>query len=63
MTRLAAIDLGTNTVHLLVVEASRGEWRALHEEQRVTRLGEGQAAAGILQIGRASCRERVYVLV
>lgn len=49
MTRLAAIDLGTNTVHLLVVEASRGKWRALHAEQRVTRLGEGQAAAGILQ--------------
>ncbi len=47
--RLAAIDLGTNTVRLLVVEASRGEWRAHHEEQRVTRLGEGQAAEGILQ--------------
>lgn len=49
MRRLAAIDLGTNTVRLLVVEVSGREWRALHEEQRVTRLGEGQAAAGILQ--------------
>jgi len=47
--RLAAIDLGTNTVRLLVVEASGAAWRALHEEQRVTRLGEGQAGTGILQ--------------
>jgi exopolyphosphatase/guanosine-5'-triphosphate,3'-diphosphate pyrophosphatase len=47
--RLAAIDLGTNTVRLLVVEASGAEWRGLHGEQRVTRLGEGQAATGILQ--------------
>jgi exopolyphosphatase/guanosine-5'-triphosphate,3'-diphosphate pyrophosphatase len=47
--RLAAIDLGTNTVRLLVVEASGAEWRGLHAEQRVTRLGEGQAGTGILQ--------------
>jgi exopolyphosphatase/guanosine-5'-triphosphate,3'-diphosphate pyrophosphatase len=47
--RLAAIDLGTNTVRLLVVEASGVEWRGLHAEQRVTRLGEGQAGTGILQ--------------
>jgi exopolyphosphatase / guanosine-5'-triphosphate,3'-diphosphate pyrophosphatase len=32
-----------------VVEASGAAWRALHEEQRVTRLGEGQARAGLLQ--------------
>lgn len=49
MRRLAAIDLGTNTVRLLVVEASGAAWRALHEEQRVTRLGEGQAGTGNLQ--------------
>ncbi len=48
--RLATVDLGTNTVRLLVVderEAAQG-WRALHQTQRVTRLGEGQAAAGRL---------------
>ena len=49
MRRLAAIDLGTNTVRLLVVEASGAEWRGLHAEQRVTRLGEGQAGTGVLQ--------------
>jgi exopolyphosphatase/guanosine-5'-triphosphate,3'-diphosphate pyrophosphatase len=46
--RLATVDLGTNTVRLLVVEAAAGRWRTLHQTQRVTRLGEGQAAAGRL---------------
>ncbi len=46
--RLATVDLGTNTVRLLVVEAEGGEWRPLQQSQRVTRLGEGQAAAGRL---------------
>jgi len=46
--RLATVDLGTNTVRLLVVESAGGAWRPLHQIQRVTRLGEGQAAAGRL---------------
>jgi exopolyphosphatase/guanosine-5'-triphosphate,3'-diphosphate pyrophosphatase len=46
--RLATIDLGTNTVRLLVVDAVAGAWRPLHQAQRVTRLGEGQAGAGRL---------------
>lgn len=49
MGRLAAIDLGTNTVRLLVVETTGIDWRVLHAEQRVTRLGEGQAGTGVLQ--------------
>jgi exopolyphosphatase/guanosine-5'-triphosphate,3'-diphosphate pyrophosphatase len=44
--RLATIDLGTNTVRLLVVEAHGRAWRPLGQGQRVTRLGEGQARAG-----------------
>ena len=46
--RLATVDLGTNTVRLLVVESVGGAWRSIHQTQRVTRLGEGQAATGRL---------------
>ncbi len=48
--RVAAIDLGTNTVRLLVadVAAGTGDWRPVLAAQRVTRLGEGLAAAGRL---------------
>jgi len=46
--RLATVDLGTNTVRVLVVEVQGDRWSSLHEAQRVTRLGQGQAAAGKL---------------
>jgi exopolyphosphatase/guanosine-5'-triphosphate,3'-diphosphate pyrophosphatase len=47
--RLASIDLGTNTVRLLVVETGlNGAWQVLEEDQAVTRLGEGLAGRGRL---------------
>ncbi|MBI4246997.1 MAG: Ppx/GppA family phosphatase, partial [Candidatus Rokubacteria bacterium] len=47
--RLATLDLGTNTVRLLVVEVeAAGAWRIIDQDQRVTRLGEGLAASGRL---------------
>src|SRR5262245_63251541 len=46
--RLATIDLGTNMVRLLVAETAPGGWRPVERAQRVTRLGEGQAARGPL---------------
>jgi exopolyphosphatase/guanosine-5'-triphosphate,3'-diphosphate pyrophosphatase len=49
-TRVAAIDLGTNTVRLLVadVRPHAAGWRSVLAEQRVTRLGEGLRASGAL---------------
>jgi len=49
-TRVAAIDLGTNTVRLLVadVRPNGAGWHTVLAEQRVTRLGEGLRATGAL---------------
>jgi exopolyphosphatase/guanosine-5'-triphosphate,3'-diphosphate pyrophosphatase len=47
--RLATIDLGSNTVRYLCVDVEgTGDWRAVDQAQRVTRLGEGLAASGRL---------------
>ncbi|HEV8615509.1 MAG TPA: Ppx/GppA phosphatase family protein [Methylomirabilota bacterium] len=48
--RLAAIDLGSNTIHLLIAEVAAGarDWHVVERDQRVTRLGEGLARAGAL---------------
>ena len=41
MTRIAAVDIGTNTVLLLVAElGDNGDIRAVHEQATITRLGE-----------------------
>src|SRR3989442_1644157 len=47
--RVAAIDVGSNTVHLIVADVDRPEaWRVVAQAQTVTRLGEGLAASGRL---------------
>ena len=44
MIRIAVIDLGTNSIRLLVVEAGKnGQVKALEKKQAITRLGEGMA--------------------
>ena len=63
--RLAVIDLGTNTVRLLVAEVRPGAgWQAVHAEQRVTRLGDGLRVTGALAdtaMTRTSAAVRDYV--
>jgi len=47
--RRAVIDLGTNTIRLLVADVGADRsWRPVHTEQRVTRLGEGTRGASAL---------------
>lgn len=44
--RLAAIDVGTNTIRCIVAEPAGGDFRVLDDERAVVRLGEGLAATG-----------------
>ena len=41
MTRVAAVDLGTNSTRLLVADVDEGRIREMARETNVTRLGEG----------------------
>ena len=41
MTRIAAVDIGTNSTRLLVADVEDGRIRDLERETRITRLGEG----------------------
>lgn len=48
-TRLGAIDIGTNSIRLVVAEVEPdGRYRALEEEREMTRLGHGLFARGRL---------------
>lgn len=50
MAVCAAIDIGTNTLRLLIAEAvGSDEFAVLHEEQHITRLGEGLMPSRLLQ--------------
>ena len=48
MTRVAVVDIGTNSTRLLVAEPEDGTLRELARESIVTRLGEGVDATGRL---------------
>jgi exopolyphosphatase / guanosine-5'-triphosphate,3'-diphosphate pyrophosphatase len=39
--RLAAIDIGTNSIHMIVVEASRSGFRVIDREKKMVQLGRG----------------------
>ncbi len=46
MSRLAGIDCGTNSIRLLIADASGGRLRDVHRETRIVRLGQGVDATG-----------------
>ncbi len=65
MSRVAAIDCGTNSIRLLVADVSTAadgthSLRDVHREQRVVRLGQGVDASGVLA---ADALERTRVAV
>ena len=46
MTRVAAIDCGTNSIRLLIADPVDGTLRDVHREMRIVRLGQGVDATG-----------------
>lgn len=46
MNRVAAIDCGTNSIRLLIADATSGRLHDVHREMRVVRLGQGVDATG-----------------
>src|SRR5687768_10779379 len=48
MTRVAAIDIGTNSVRLLVAEPRPPGFRDVDRRLTITRLGEGVDTTGVL---------------
>ena len=46
MSRVAAIDCGTNSIRLLIADAVDGSLRDVHREMRIVRLGQGVDATG-----------------
>lgn len=63
--RLATIDVGSNTVRLLVADVLHpARWRLVDQDQTVTRLGEGLAHSGRLgeaPMARTLAAVRAYV--
>jgi exopolyphosphatase/guanosine-5'-triphosphate,3'-diphosphate pyrophosphatase len=46
VSRLAAIDCGTNSIRLLIADTDEGRLRDVHRETRIVRLGQGVDATG-----------------
>lgn len=48
MDKIAIIDLGTNTFHLLIVEIDKGQEKIIHKEKIAVKLGEGGISEGTI---------------
>lgn len=59
--RFAAIDIGSNSIRLVVAEAERdGSYRVLDEERDMARLGQGLAKSG--RLGQGPMRAALHAL-
>jgi exopolyphosphatase/guanosine-5'-triphosphate,3'-diphosphate pyrophosphatase len=47
MSRVGAIDCGTNSIRLLIADQVDGRLRDVHREMRIVRLGQGVDATGV----------------
>jgi len=59
-TRVAVVDLGTNSTRLLVADVRHGEVREIERRTEITRLGQGVDASGRLA---GEAMERVFAAV
>ncbi|MEJ2003439.1 MAG: Ppx/GppA phosphatase family protein [Cyclobacteriaceae bacterium] len=46
--RIAIIDCGTNTFHLLIAEAQDVRFRTIHQERQAVRIGQGGISSGTI---------------
>jgi exopolyphosphatase / guanosine-5'-triphosphate,3'-diphosphate pyrophosphatase len=60
MERLAAVDVGTNTVRLLVADVGKESVRPVHRERRITGLGRSLRTTGA--IGDGEFRDTIAAL-
>jgi exopolyphosphatase/guanosine-5'-triphosphate,3'-diphosphate pyrophosphatase len=59
-SRIAVIDIGTNTCLLLIAELDNGRLNVVYEAQEAPRMGEGVSASGV--ISKASMQRVLKVL-
>ena len=48
MAVISGIDIGTNTLRLLISDIEEGHFKEIYSERKITRLGEGLSASGSL---------------
>ncbi|MEO7215603.1 exopolyphosphatase [Mucilaginibacter sp.] len=47
--RIAVMDLGTNTFHLLIAEAGADDFKVIHHQTEAVKIGEGGINKGVIQ--------------